>query len=287
MVRSWVLVRPCSSNESGLVSESQMPLSGPPPAEVPLDAPPLVRVVAQVRFPVIASIEKREFIAPFQEAIRGDYPVLRPEQNRSFTLGPEGVRDMKSTTAWRFHGAGSDWRVTLAPDFVALETSRYSSRDDFLERFHRVLLALRECIDPRVIDRLGVRYIDRVTGANLADLPVLVRPEVSGVLATPLSEFVHYALSEHAFHLPDGAGRVTARWGRIPGGSTVDPAAVDPVDEPSWLLDVDAFQTFHGDARELDVDATVAQARGFAERIYSIFRWAVTDEFLRRYGGQP
>ena len=37
----------------------------------------------------------------------------------------------------------------------------------------------------------------------------------------------------------------------------------------------------------LDVDATVAQARSFAERIYSIFRWAVTDEFLRRYGGQP
>ena len=28
-------------------------------------------------------------------------------------------------------------------------------------------------------------------------------------------------------------------------------------------------------------------AQRFAERIYTIFRWAVTDDFLRRYGGTP
>jgi uncharacterized protein (TIGR04255 family) len=266
------------------VNTPQTPLAGPPPAEVTLATPPLVRVIAQVRFPVIASVEKREFIAPFQEAIRRDYPVLRPEQSRSVVLGPDGVRDARATTAWRFHDVGSDWRVTLAPDFLALETGSYTSRDDFLARFRSVLLALEEHVDPKVIDRLGVRYIDRVTGANLDDLPALVRPEVSGVLSTPLAELVRHALSEHVFVLPEGAGLVTARWGLVPGRSTVDPAAVEPIEEPSWLLDVDAFQ---GDTRALDVDATVAQARSFAERIYSIFRWAVTDEFLRRYGGQP
>ena len=38
------------------------PLTGPPPPEVPLTDPPLVRVIAQVRFPLIASVEKRDFI---------------------------------------------------------------------------------------------------------------------------------------------------------------------------------------------------------------------------------
>ncbi len=251
---------------------------------MPLARLPLVRVIAQVRFPVIASVEKREFIAPFQEAIRRDYPALRPEQSRSVVLGPDGVRDARATMAWRFHDVGSAFRVTLAPDFLALETGGYTSRDDFLARFRDVLLALQEHVDPRVIDRLGVRYIDRVTGTNLTDLPALVRPEVSGVLSTPLAEFVRHALSEHVFVLPEGAGLVMARWGLVPGRSTVDPAAVEPIEEPSWLLDVDAFQ---GDTRALDVDATVAQARSFAERIYSIFRWVVTDEFLRRCGGQP
>ncbi|MGE3166914.1 MAG: TIGR04255 family protein [Planctomycetota bacterium] len=269
------------------MSTPQTPLSGPPPAEVPLSTPPLVRVIAQVRFPVIASVEKREFIAPFQEAIREEYPVLRPEQSRSVVLGPDGVRDARATMAWRFHDLGSDWRVALAPDFVALETGRYSSRDDFLARFRSVLAALEEHVDPKVVDRLGVRYIDRVMGPNLLDLPTLVRPEVSGILSTPLSGAARHAFTEQLFVLPDEPGLVTAKWGLVPGRSTVDPAAVEPIEEPSWLLDLDAFQAFQGDTRAFDVDAMVAQSRSFAERIYSIFRWAVTDEFLRRYGGQP
>jgi hypothetical protein len=35
------------------------------------------------------------------------------------------------------------------------------------------------------------------------------------------------------------------------------------------------------------VDRVVEEAQGYAARIYAIFRWAVTDEFLTRYGGKP
>lgn len=266
------------------VNTTETPLTGPPPTEVPLTDPPLVRVIAQVRFPLIASVEKREFIAPFQEAIRKDYPVLRPEQSRGVFLGHQGVVDARSNTVWRFHDAPGAWRVTLAPDFLALETGSYTSRDDFLRRLGLVLGALKEHVDPQVIDRIGVRYIDRVFGENLNDLSALVRPEIAGILFTPLAEHARHAISENVFVLPDNAGQVTARWGLVPARGTVDPAAVEPIEEASWLLDVDAFQA---ETRALDVKAVVLQARGFAERVYSIFRWAVTDEFLRRYGGQP
>jgi uncharacterized protein (TIGR04255 family) len=266
------------------VTANQSPLTGPPPAEVPLTDAPLVRVIAQVRFPMVASVETRDFIAPFQEAIRTEYPVLRPEQSRSFFVGQRGVMDTRSNTVWRFHDASGAWSVTLAPDFLALETGRYTSRQDFLDRLKRVLAALVAHVDPKVIDRLGVRYIDRVTGDNLGDLPQLVRPEVCGVLSTPLAAHARHAISEAMFVLPDNGGQVMTRWGRVPARGTVDPAAVEAIDEPSWLLDVDAFQA---ETRELDVEAAVEQARGFAERIYSVFRWTVTDEFLRRYGGQP
>lgn len=265
----------------------QSPLAGPPPAEVLLANAPLIRVIAQVRFPVVASIEKRDFIAGFQEAIRRDYPVLRPEQIPSVVFGPQGVMDERSTAAWRFHAPSTDWRVTLAADFLALETSRYTSREDFLDRFRSVLEALEVNVDPKVVDRLGVRYIDRITGADLNDLPVLVRPEVSGILATPLAEHLLHALSENVFVLPDHDGLVRTRWGLQPTGGTVDPGAVESIDEPSWLLDIDAFQSFPESSRALEVEPLVERARAFTERIYSIFRWVVTDEFLRRYGGQP
>lgn len=263
----------------------EMPLTGPPPAEVPLDDSPLVRVIAQVRFPLIASVERREFIAPFQEAIRKRYPVLRAEQSRGFVLSPPGgVSDARATTSWCFQEATGPWRVVLAPGFAALETTKYTSRDDFLTRLALVMQALRDHVDPQVVDRIGVRYVDRVTGANLSDLAKLVRPEVAGILGTPLCAHTKHAISESLFVLPDGAGQVLTRWGLLPAHTTVDPAAVDPIAEKSWILDVDVFQA---ESCVLDVDAIVDQARGFAERIYSIFRWAVTAEFLRRYGGKP
>lgn len=267
------------------MNTTDMPLMGPPPLEVPLLASPLVRVIAQVRFPLIASMEKREFIAPFQEAIRKKYPALRPEQNRGVVFGPQGgVLDSRANTIWRFYEATGPWSVTLGPEFLALETRTYTSRDDFLQRLGFVLQALETHVDPGVIDRLGVRYIDRVSGEDLDILPALVRSEVAGILCTPLAEYALLALSESLFVLPDGEGKVTARWGQVPPGGTVDPAAVDIIDEASWLLDIDAFKV---ETRALEVDAIVDQARAFAERIYSIFRWVVTDEFLRRYGGEP
>lgn len=268
------------------MTSSDNPLSGRPPQEVPLAHAPLVRVVAQVRFPLVASVDKRDFIAPFQEAIRSAYPVLRPEESRSVVLGPNGVLvGTQTSLMWRFHDTDTAWRVTLAPDFLALETTRYTNRDDFLNRFRHMLESLVAHVDPAVIDRLGVRYIDRVQGENLSDLPLLVRPEICGIMSTPLKAHMHHALSEAGFDLPDGTGQVVARWGHLPKQGTVDPAAVEPIDEPSWLLDVDAFQEFKPQPKPLDVGAVLQQARGFAERIYTVFRWAVTDEFLRRYGG--
>ena len=259
------------------------PLAGPPPPEIPLENAPLVRVIAQVRYPLIASVENRSFIGPFQEGIRHDYPALRPEESRSVVFGPKGAISAQSNTSWRFSDATGAWWVTLAPDFLALETNRYSSRGDFLDRFRQVLTTLNKHMNPQMIDRLGIRYIDRIVGENLGVLPELVRPEVSGVMATSLATDVQHMITENLFDLPDENGsQLMARWGRLPARSTVDPAAADPVDEPSWVLDVDAFRQ-KTDA--LDVATIVSRTRTLAERIYSFFRWAVTDEFLRRYGG--
>ena len=261
---------------------TETPLKGPPPPEIPLDAAPLVRVIAQVRYPLIASVESRSFIGAFQEAIRNDYPTLRPEESRSVVLGPEGPLSTRSDVSWRFSDESGAWRVTLAPDFLAIETWRYTSRDDFLDRFRRVLTELHAHVNPRTVDRLGVRYIDRILGEDLRALPQLVRPEVAGILATPLAEDAHELVSQTLFRLPGSNGQLRARWGRVPARSTVDPAAVDPVDEPSWILDIDAFRQ---ESSAFDVELIGSRARTLAERIYSFFRWVVTDEFHRRYGG--
>jgi uncharacterized protein (TIGR04255 family) len=242
-----------------------------------------MRVIAQVRFPVIVSIEKREFVAPFQEALRDTYPVLRPERIREFLMGPQEVAPVQSQVVWRFNDVDEKWRVSLAPDFIALETTAYASRGDFMNRLQVALRSLSEHIGPKIVDRLGLRYIDRVSGQNVDDITMLVRPEVSGVLATPLAASAQHALSESLFMVPEAKSQLRARWGQVPPHGTVDPAVLEPVETLSWILDLDMFSL---GSRPFDTEALVAEARTYAERIYALFRWVVTDEFLRRYGGE-
>ena len=258
------------------------PLVDPPPVEVPLQDAPLVRVIAQVRFPLVIAIEGRELVAPFQEAIRKTYPVLRQEQTQSVTLSPLGGQTARAETTWRFADLDQQWRVSLAPGFLALETTAYSSRSEFLSRLADVVGALDTHIEPKLVDRLGLRYIDRISGKNLDDITHLIRPEVRGVLGAPVSSRAQHSLTESLFAL-DRALLVT-RWGRLPAGATVDAAAIEAIGEPSWILDLDLSTAA---PFRFDVGEVKRRAGEFAERIYAFFRWAVTEEFLSRYGGEP
>ena len=258
------------------------PFVAPPPAEVPLRDAPLVRVIAQLRFPEVLSVEQRDLVAPFQEAIREVYPVLRQEQTQGIVLGLVGASPGKSKIAWRFSDSTSHWRVSLTSEFLALETTSYMSRSDFFDRLRFLAGALKEYVEPSQIDRLGVRYIDRITGLDVNDLAQLVRPEVRGISGTTVGAHAIHALSESAFDLSDA--RVLARWGSLPENATVDPAAIEPIEEKSWILDLDMFSTA---PVPFVIDSVIANAERYAERIYTIFRWAVTDDFLARYGGKP
>ena len=260
------------------------PLVAPPPKEVPLRDAPLVRVIAQVRFSPILSVQQPEFIAPFQEAIRAAYPALRREHAQSLLVGPQGVASGQRQVAWRFADVDGAWRVSLAPEFVALETTTYSSRGDFIGRMQAVLEAVAKHLEPAVLQRVGLRYIDRVTGEALEDIANLVRPEMLGIVNTPLFQHARHEFSETLLDVPDIGGQLRARWGHLPAGSTVDPNAIEPIDEPSWILDIDMFSAHEGPFAS---DLLIEGLGRFAERLYTMFRWTVTEEFLRRYGEEP
>lgn len=259
------------------------PLSAVLPAEVPLPRAPLVRVVAQIRFPSVLSIEKRDFVAPFQEAIRARYPNLRAEQTRGVLLGPQGPVSTSPAVIWRFSSLSDNWRVSLATDFAAIETTSYESRNDLLERLEQVIQALEAHVGPKTVDRLGVRYIDRITGEAVDGIGRLVRSEVLGVIGTATAQYASTALSEALFSLPGQPTQMRARWGLLPPGGTVDPAAIEPIEQPSWILDLDIFSS---KPVPFEPATIMSNARIYAERSYCFFRWVVTDEFLRFFGGQ-
>lgn len=259
---------------------------GDPVVGTPLADAPLVAVLAQVRFPPITSIAREEFIGPFQELVRREFPVLRQEREMSVVLTPDGVKaSSDSSPVWRFLDRAEDpeWKLSLASSFVALDTSEYVSRKDFVDRLRSVLDALAATIGPASCDRVGVRFVDRVElGEGGTELSGLVRPEVLGVTAVEPgggAELVH-SLSDAEYRLSDATLR--ARWGRIPPDERLDPLHGEAVDSPSWILDLDMYSTGLSD---FDASRLAAMVEMFAERAYRFFRWAVLPDLLRRYGG--
>lgn len=256
------------------------PLTDPPPPEVPLPHAPLVRVIAQILFPEVLSITKPEFVASFQEALRPSYPALKQGQTQEIVFGPSGAISSKPESVWRFTDSTKSWTISLASNFLAIETTSYTSRSDFLERFRVALMALQEHIKPGEISRLGVRYIDRIDVDALSEIRSLVRDEVSGIAGLPVADSATIAVTESHFQL--SVGTLICRWGQFAKNVTVDPSTIEPIDRPSWILDIDMSTTVPS---ELNVDEVVNRAKLFAERIYTFFRWAVRDAFLARYGG--
>jgi uncharacterized protein (TIGR04255 family) len=260
---------------------------GPPVSDVALARAPLSFVVAQVRFERVASVSSEAFIGGFQEAIRGTYPVMRREQQTGVLIGPSGsLAQGESSTAWRFDERPERWQVTLTPDFVALSTSRYTRRRDLIDRLRDVVTAAQTHLRVRFCDRLGVRYVNRVTEqALIGRLAELVRTEVLGTTCVEPGEAgvqQQQTFSDSTYRMPEGAD-LHARWGFLPPQTTFDPS-IEPPDVASWVLDLDAYTT---QPDVFEPAALAARADALCERVYRFFRWTVTDEFLTAHGGRP
>jgi uncharacterized protein (TIGR04255 family) len=258
------------------------PFSGRPPKEVPLERAPLARVIAQIRFPLLLAVTDPASVAPFQDQIRSAYPVADNEVIQHLVMAPNSTQEPVKTTAesiWRFQDRENRWRASLSPHFLALETTRYTSRRDFLGRLTSLITALEKTLNPQISTRIGLRYIDRLEGDAVANIRDLIRREILGSYGL-FAPAVRYILANAEFNTEEGA-TITARWGMLPGAGTIDPNVLEPIAAASWVLDLDMYDSGQGDFSPV---ALVPKLESFAERIYAVFRFMVTDKFLAHYG---
>ncbi|MCY4239679.1 MAG: TIGR04255 family protein [Rhodospirillaceae bacterium] len=266
------------------------PLATGIPTEVPLPEAPLVRVIAQVRFPPILSIRKEDSVADFQEELRASYPHLQRNEVRNIDIRPGQDPSVSEAVIWRLadRQEPATWRVSLGVDFVALEAWKYSSRQDFLNRLRRVLASVEACFQPAEALRVGLRYIDRLEGEAMDRIGDLIQGNFLGILQPGIGQFE--PLREATVHsmtqvqLQAAEGMIQGRWGNMPPNATYDPETLQPTGKPSWVLDLDMFSP---QASPFRSEELAAMTGTFAERIYSVFRMMVTDQFLKFYGGTP
>jgi uncharacterized protein (TIGR04255 family) len=252
--------------------------------EIPLARAPLDQVVCQVRIPPAIGIASRDSAAMLHAELRDAYPIIREEKSLSILVTPAGT-EMKPTNedVWRITDEGERWQIHLAEAAVALGTSAYVSRADFLERLGRVLHAFRGAWKVQHYDRVGIRYINRLvapTEPNAPPLSGLIRRDLLGGLNVPLTHcagLVH-AVTESLFAIEQD--KIRARWGLLPAGAVVD-VSVKTMPTESWVLDLDVFRDT---GATFDPDAVTKLVDQLARRAYALFRYVATDALLRHAG---
>lgn len=255
---------------------------GETPERIHLGADPLAKVVAQVRFARVLSVREQSFVAPFQEAIRHAYPQFVKETQQLAAPGAGGGFQLAESVLWRFADAEENWQVTLAEDFVALDCDHYSYRTDFMDRLAETLHAVGDHVKPVLTNRVGVRYIDRLSQPDtFTRLSEFIRPELLGLANTPLG--AGSAVNELTqAEFVTGQVRLRGRWGHLPAGAVPD-SSIEEIDSPSWVLDLDAS---NDNTAPFDPQDCSVQAERHAGIVYGFFRWAVSDEFLKAHGAE-
>ena len=259
--------------------------------EINLPRAPLERVISEIRFGTILGIRNPERVVVFHEMLNGLYPYLNKEIVQSIKLfGSNETEDIHNNIIWRItdYSKNPQWKVSLGEDFVALETTKYTNRNDFIDRLSKVLKAVESTFAPPEAIRLGLRYIDRLTDEAVDSITDFLQPELLGIyqpagkLNKLLNSSVISQISEVQFYVSENS-RLNARWGLVPINSTDGNNTIKALNEPSWVIDLDMItnQTIPFISNDL-VEVTAE----FSENIYGLFRQMVTEDFIRYYGGE-
>ena len=251
-----------------------MTLDLPSPSFGLLPGSPLELVVCQIRHEE-RSIEA-ELALAIQEALGGpDGEFGRIEQvemhSAVVTIGLGPSPQAEVAQGWHLKSADGGWTVALMPGHLSLETTRYTTWSDFRPRLAAVVEAVEHEAAPKMEQRLGLRYVDRVRG-----LPVSIPSDWSRwIHPTLVGPALHQRLGEavvstrQQIDLDLGQGRVCVlRHGTVS----------DPDGELVYLLDFDVYRQ---QARRFSADEIMATAQDFHETADSIFEQVISEELMR------
>lgn len=146
--------------------------------------PPVHEVICQLRFPPILAISDGDPFA-FQETIRDQFPQYARRQD--VPNNAEGPR--QPVANHHFLSEDGRWRLNLTQDFIALSTLTYPGWESFARRLDRPLAAFIERYRPGNFQRVGLRYVNLFSRAQLGlkNLPwtELIAPAYTAPLREP------------------------------------------------------------------------------------------------------
>lgn len=252
-----------------------MALDLPAPDKQRLQRAPLDLVVCQVRYERNLAVGDSKTARAIHDALGGrdgEFPLVDQiqVQNLKVTMGPGVAPSSSEESGWRFSDRDKTWHVTVMADHMSLETTTYETWEgSYRDRLEKAIKAVSAHLDPAFEQRLGLRYIDRITDDRIkepGDWEKCIEPALLGVPRHEgLGSSVLTAQQLLVLELGEQA-RCGLRHGFTMG----------PEEPPTYLLDFDIYRE---ESRPFEVSAIMETADQFNEYALQLFQASVKKEY--------
>ena len=243
-----------------------------PPPDVVFERAPLEMVLCQVKFDPVFALLAPAGVAGFQEGLRSVYPRAGRGDQASVSVRPGSIEATQQAPIFRFSDEAGDWTVSIAVDFVALETPRYTHFDDFADRLDRILDVLHRTVHPTDSVRVGLRKVNALQHPAVnapADWVGLLNPSLLGSLTEPMISDVAQAMLVELSMRDDQEGTMVVRHGVVPDRAN------------AYRIDIDYFTERPARIERGSELSTVVQE--YSTSITEFFQWCLQQslyEFL-------
>lgn len=251
-----------------------------------LDAAPLKLVISQIHWPEHAALSYSfdELAKSFGSKLEG-YPLSGTVEEVTYELTSEGPVQGKGLVSYQWTSPDEIWTVHLNPRYLSLACRSYEGYDfqDVLERLTPLAEMTDELLGITTIERVGVRYINRVEDGDLvAEIPQHFKPQIVGYQNLQLAEKIALQTSISLAQFSLGEIQLRVRSGLLAPGETPDPL-LENLDTQAWALDLDAFSNVKCLYRPATVMETVGK---LSDTCYDFFKFSLLDEGEKAYGGR-
>jgi uncharacterized protein (TIGR04255 family) len=244
-----------------------------------LPAAPIVEAVIQWRARAGRPLEPNDLLAKLGEYLP-DYPLREPQHLLEFALQGTVGEDQPVPAAT--HRAGwHGFRVSTADDkYIAQFTqnglvfSRMQPYEDW-ERFSteglRLWSIFKDIAGPLEIQRLGVRFVNRITGATFETLNEFLKEPPTCPSSLPLSGFLYQSTFDVPGH-PFGIRVV----------KTMQPGILAGLPDSGLILDIDVVTSRPLSCEDQVLDDVLPKMRWLKNRIFFDL---LTPEAIEKFKG--
>lgn len=244
---------------------------------------PLVCVLAQIKIAPVLSMS--DYLPPIQERLRlSGYPKFQTIEQEEIVIGARPI--VRRSTRWVFIDKNGLQGIVLSPGAIVLQVTSYSKFEEFTSSLLATLKIIGEAAKLALVERIGLRYVNRICPEAGESLDQYLQPGVLGLPTekigtskgqlkfeqrgdTALGMLVIRVFQNEGADLPPGIE---------PLGLTLPPAEANG--GMKTILDVDHFSPLQRDFEPNALMADMWKLHEFTDRA---FRAAITDYALNKW----